>query len=110
MMAAQIQKTVLFFEWSNSNGKRLVIILYNQCHGQILLQHLHIINMSIPALIQLALSLLPIVTTEVGKFIAWIDSLIAAAKQSGEWTPDQEAAYRAALFAKTNDPAYKQDA
>jgi len=65
--------------------------------------------MALPQLIQLALALLPTVTTGIKEFIAWIDSLKGAAQQSGEWTADQEAAYRAALFAKTNDPAYAPD-
>lgn len=65
--------------------------------------------MDIAALINLALALLPVVETEVPKFIAWIDSLVAVAKQTGEWTPDQDAAYKAAILAKTSDPAYQPD-
>ena len=65
--------------------------------------------MQVAQLIQLALALLPMVTTGITEFIAWIDSLKATAQQAGEWTPEQEVAYRAALFAKTNDPAYKPD-
>jgi len=66
--------------------------------------------MGTAAAIQLALALLPMVQTGVTEFIAWINSLRAAAQQAGEWTPEQEAAYRAALLAKNNDPAYKPDA
>lgn len=66
--------------------------------------------MDIAAIIQLAIALLPLVTTGVTEFIAWLGALKATAQQSGEWTSDQEAAYRAALFAKTGDPAYKPDA
>ena len=60
----------------------------------------------IPVLIQI----LPFVETGVTEFIAWIESLITAAKQSGEWTPEQDAAWRAACFAKTSDPKYAPDA
>ena len=66
--------------------------------------------MRIAVAMQLALALLPMVQTGVGEFIAWINSLRAAAQQAGEWTPEQESAYRAALLAKKNDPAYKPDA
>lgn len=62
------------------------------------------------AILQLALAILPLVQTGVPELIAWITSMRDAAKQSGEWTDEKEAAYRAALFAKTNDPAYKPDA
>lgn len=65
--------------------------------------------MTTAAILQLALALLPLVQTGVPQFIAWIDSLVATAKQAGEWTDEQDAAYRAALFAKTGDPAYKPD-
>ena len=61
------------------------------------------------AIIQLALAILPLVETGVPQFIAWINSLKSAAQQSSEWTPALEATYRAALFAKTADPAYLPD-
>ena len=61
-------------------------------------------------MIALALQLLPLVQAGIPQFIAWIDSLKAAAQQAGEWTDAQEAAYRAALFAKTSNPAYAPDA
>jgi len=66
--------------------------------------------MEISAIIALALQLLPLVETGVPEFIAWINSLKSAAQQAGEWTAEQDAAYRAALFAKTADPAYAPDA
>lgn len=65
--------------------------------------------MTTAAIIQLALALLPLVQTGVPQFIAWIESLKSSAQQTGEWTDEQEAAYRAALFAKTGDPAYAPD-
>lgn len=66
--------------------------------------------MTAAALIPIAIAALPYVQTGVTELIAWIAALVAAAKQSGEWTPAQDAAYRAALFAKTGDAAYKPDA
>lgn len=56
------------------------------------------------------IALLPYAVTGVTELIAYIDALKTAAQQSGEWTPEMDAAYRAALFAKTGDPAYKPDA
>lgn len=61
-------------------------------------------------LLQVALAALPIIQVGVNEFIAWINSLKVTAQQSGEWTPEVDAAYRAALWAKTGDPAYKPDA
>ena len=63
--------------------------------------------MPITAIIALATQLLPLVTTGVPEFINWINTLRSAAQQAGEWTDAQEQAYKAALFAKTNDPAYQ---
>lgn len=65
--------------------------------------------MPVAAIIQLAIALLPLVQTGVSEFITWINSLRAAAQATGEWTAEQEAAFRAALYAKTNDPAYAPD-
>lgn len=65
--------------------------------------------MQTAAILQLALQLLPLVQTGVGEFLAWIQSLRHTLQQSGEWTDEQEASYRAALFAKTADPAYQPD-
>lgn len=61
------------------------------------------------AILQLALQILPLVTTGITEFVAWINSLRASLQQTEEWTPELEAAYRAALWAKTQDPAYKPD-
>jgi hypothetical protein len=66
--------------------------------------------MNTAAIIALAIQLLPLVQAGIPQFIAWMDSLKSAAKQAGEWTDAQEAAYRAALLAKTGDPAYLPDA
>ncbi len=65
--------------------------------------------MPLPVAIQLGLALLPLVETGVTEFIAWIASLRSAALQSGEWTDQMEADYRASLFARTKDPAYQPD-
>lgn len=65
--------------------------------------------MQAAAILQLLLLLLPSVETGVTELIAWINSIRNSLKQSGEWTDAQEAAYRAALFAKTQDPAYAPD-
>lgn len=61
------------------------------------------------ALIQVFLALLPLVTTGVGELITFINALRGAAQQAGEWTPEQEDAYRRALYAKTGDLAYGPD-
>lgn len=65
--------------------------------------------MNAAAIVQLAIALLPLVQTGVSEFIQWISVLRGSLQQSGEWTPEIEAAYRAALFAKTRDPAYLPD-
>jgi hypothetical protein len=58
-------------------------------------------------LAQLAIQLLPTVSTGVTALIAFIESVRTAAQQSNEWDAATEAAFRAAAFAKTNNPAYK---
>jgi hypothetical protein len=64
---------------------------------------------AVAVIFQVALALLPLVTTGVTEFIAWINSLKGAMQQAGEWTPEYQAAYRAALLAKGIDPAYQPD-
>lgn len=61
------------------------------------------------AALQLALALLPSIQTGVTEFIAWIESLKASLKQTGEWTDALDQQYRTVLFAKTQDPAYQPD-
>ena len=65
--------------------------------------------MTTSQILQLAISLLPMVQTGVTEFVGWIHSLRSAAQQAGEWSDAQETAFRSALFAKTNDPAYAPD-
>ena len=54
--------------------------------------------MSAVALAQLAIQLLPVVTTGTESFVNWINELRASAQQSGEWTAQEENAYRQALL------------
>lgn len=63
--------------------------------------------MGAAAALQIALGLLPSVTTGVSELIAWINSLKSALQQSGEWTDIMDLQYRQTLYAKTNDPAYQ---
>lgn len=65
--------------------------------------------MTTAQLIQLGLSLLPMVTTEVEAFITWLERLRTVARQTAEWTPEQDAAFDAALLALRDDPAYQPD-
>lgn len=63
-----------------------------------------------PALIlQVALASLPLIQVAVPQFIAWIEALRGAMLQSGEWTQDQESAFRASLMLKMQDQAYQPD-
>lgn len=66
--------------------------------------------MSTAALIQLGLLLLPKVEVGVQQFVAWINSLRTAAKQSGEWTDDMEAIWRAGLLQQDLTPEEIPDA
>lgn len=60
-------------------------------------------------LIQLGLALLPMVTSEVEAFINWLERLRTSARQTAEWTPEQDAAFDAAILAKRNAPEYQPD-
>lgn len=61
------------------------------------------------ALAQIAIQLAPIVETGAAQLWGFINSVRAAAAQTGEWTPEIEAAYRASLQATHRDPAYQPD-
>lgn len=61
------------------------------------------------ALAAQALQYLPVVITGAEKLWAWIEGVRAANQQSAEWTPEIEAAYQAALLARTQKPAYQPD-
>lgn len=65
--------------------------------------------MTTAAALALGLQLLPLIKTGVGEFILWLNTLKTSLQQTNEWTPEQDAAFNAALFAKTNDPAYLPD-
>jgi hypothetical protein len=65
--------------------------------------------MTTAAILQLALQLLPLITTGVPEFIKWIESLKSTLQQAGEWTPELDTAYRAALWAHNQDPAFQPD-
>lgn len=66
--------------------------------------------MSVAAILQIVIAILPYATQGVTELIAFIESLHTAAQQSAEWTPDMESAYVSALWAKTQDPKYAPDA
>jgi len=65
--------------------------------------------MQAEAILKLALTLLPYVQTGITEFVKWVNTLRGAMQQSGEWTPELEATFRAALWARTQDPAYQPD-
>lgn len=62
------------------------------------------------ALIELGLTLLPKVTVGVTQFVAWLNTLRAAAQQSGEWTPEHETQWRAGLLSQQLAPEEIPDA
>ena len=62
------------------------------------------------SLIALSLQLLPLVKTGLTEFVAWINSLRAAAIANGEWTPEQQEAYRTALLDADIQPWEQPDA
>lgn len=57
----------------------------------------------------LAIALLPVVVTGTKELIAFIETSIAAAKQTGEWTDAMQSAYDEALLATAKDPANQPD-
>jgi len=61
------------------------------------------------AITQILIPLLPTITTGVGSLINFIGAVRNAAMQTGEWTPEIEAAYRKSLWDTTKDPAYQPD-
>lgn len=65
--------------------------------------------MSAALIAQLAIAALPYVTAGVEDLIKFIEAQRGAAQAAGEWTDEIEASFRAAVFAKTNDPAYAPD-
>ena len=63
--------------------------------------------MSAGAILMVALQFLPMIQTGVAEFLAWLEVLRSAAIQTGEWTPEQDAAFVAAVRAHKNDPAWQ---
>ena len=62
-----------------------------------------------PALIALILANLPTIISAGEAGYSYIASIRAAAQQSGEWTPEIEAQFQAALAAQAIDPAWLND-
>jgi len=50
------------------------------------------------ALLELGLTLLPKVTVGVTQFVAWLGALRTAVQQTGAWTAEYEAQWRAGLL------------
>jgi len=61
------------------------------------------------ALIPQVVALIPTVKVGVQHLIEWVREIRTAAQQSGEWTPDLEMQFQAALTARVSDPAYQPD-
>lgn len=55
------------------------------------------------------IAILPKITVGVEQLVAWIRGVREASQQSGEWTPDMEAAFRQALLDTADAPEYKPD-
>lgn len=66
--------------------------------------------MSTIAALEVGLLLLPKVTTGLTQFVAWVNSLRTALQQTGEWTAEYEAAWRAALLSHDLRPEEIPDA
>lgn len=67
-------------------------------------------TMNAIAALQLALVLLPKITTGIVEFVAWIATLRRVLQQSGEWTADYEAQWREALLSRNILPEELPDA
>jgi hypothetical protein len=61
-------------------------------------------------MIVLGLELLPKVTVGVTQFVGWLNTLRAAANQTGEWTEEMQQAWRAGLLAQGLTPEEIPDA
>jgi len=53
---------------------------------------------------------IPSITTSVQNLLNWVASVRAAARQSGEWTDEHEAAFINALLNRRDTRPYKTDA
>lgn len=61
-------------------------------------------------LIPQILAAIPIATQAITATIKWIESIRAAAQQSGEWTPEAENAFVAWMANTLSDPKWMTDA
>jgi hypothetical protein len=66
--------------------------------------------MTTAAALQLGLILLPKITIGITQFASWLGSLRTAMKQTGEWTPDYEAAWRESMLRSNLRPEEIPDA
>lgn len=66
--------------------------------------------MGAAAIAQILIAVLPYAVTGVQDLIKVIEAHKSNAVAQGEWTDEQDAAFRNAVFAKTQDPAYAPDA
>lgn len=61
------------------------------------------------ALIPQILAAIPITQTAIIATVNWINSIRTAAQQSGEWTPEAEAAFAAWAISTLTDPKWLTD-
>lgn len=61
------------------------------------------------AIVQSLLGFMPLITTGAEHLWDFIHHVRAAAQQSGEWTPELEAAYRVRLAEKADRPESQPD-
>lgn len=61
-------------------------------------------------LIPQILAAIPVTTSAITATVKWIESIRAAAQQSGEWTPEAENAFQAYLIGTWTDPKWMTDA
>lgn len=66
-----------------------------------------------PALLLLLpqiIALIPTIESGAGSIVKFVSGIRSAAQQSGQWTPELEAAFITALIAKSSTDAWKTDA
>lgn len=66
-----------------------------------------------PALLLLLpqiLAAIPVTMSAITATIKWVESIKAAAQQSGEWTPEADTAYRNWIVSTLTDPKWLTDA
>lgn len=65
--------------------------------------------MTAVALAQAILALIPLATSGTQHLWNFVNATRAATQQTGEWTPEAEAAYQAALLRKADAPESQPD-